>query len=458
MAVTRTTPADDREEIRGEKTNDVLTGTVDRDTILGLEGNDRLFGLDGGDILHGDEGDDWLDGGRRADRMVGGVGDDLYVIDHRRDRAVETANGGEDTVQSTVAWRLGRHFEKLVLTGQGAIAGTGNTLDNELYGNRGNNLLRGLAGDDRMWGGAGRDTLLGDSGDDRLFGDGGSDRLIGGLGRDRAFGGLGNDSLAGGWGRDTLSGDAGNDTLSGEVDHDELLGGAGDDLLLGGIGDDVMDGGWSVNGDRMVGDSGNDTYFLNSTRDVIVESSDGGVDAVVVLVDRYEESEYTLAPTLEDLELRGNRAFNGYGNSGPNVLRGNASSNILSGGADNDFLTGGNGSDRFLYVSDRPFNAADFGSDVITDFQSGIDKLVLSRQSFTGLVGTVGSGLGTNELAIVESNALAATSSAAIVFSRATQTIFYNPNRSEAGFGTGGAFTTTFNTLAIAPTDFEIVA
>ena len=71
-----------------------------------------------------------------------------------------------------------------MLTGDGAINGTGNGVDNALTGNGKANTLSGLGGDDALYGGAGEDTLLGGRGKDWLDGGYGHDTLTGGAGAD----------------------------------------------------------------------------------------------------------------------------------------------------------------------------------------------------------------------------------------------------------------------------------
>lgn len=50
--------------IKGNKRDNVLTGTSGSDTILGLEGDDAIIGLDGDDTIDGGSGNeivaDWL--------------------------------------------------------------------------------------------------------------------------------------------------------------------------------------------------------------------------------------------------------------------------------------------------------------------------------------------------------------------------------------------------------------
>ena len=74
-------------------------------------------------MLYGNGGDDTLDrrrrhdvlrGGAEADAMQGGAGDDIYHVDNGEDLAVEFANEGNDTVQTTVSFALGQHVENLI--------------------------------------------------------------------------------------------------------------------------------------------------------------------------------------------------------------------------------------------------------------------------------------------------------------------------------------------------------
>ena len=149
-----------------------LTGTA---AIAGT-GNaldNRLTGNSGANTLTGHGGADWLDGGAGSDTLRGGSGDDTYVVDVATDVVSENADEGLDLVRSSIAWTLGANLEHLSLTGTGAIAGSGNALDNRLTGNGSANTLNGGAGADRLDGGAGADTLVGGTGGDTyVFGRG----------------------------------------------------------------------------------------------------------------------------------------------------------------------------------------------------------------------------------------------------------------------------------------------
>lgn len=137
-------------ELAGGSGNDTLTGTAGNDVLLGLAGDDSLNGLGG---------DDYLDGGPGNDTMVGGSGDDTYVVDSTQDIVTELANGGIDTVQSSISYVLGGHLEDLVLMDTAAINGSGNALSNNIVGNPADNELDGGGGFDRIFGGDGDDTF-----------------------------------------------------------------------------------------------------------------------------------------------------------------------------------------------------------------------------------------------------------------------------------------------------------
>ncbi|HEY9830187.1 MAG TPA: hypothetical protein V6D26_06385, partial [Stenomitos sp.] len=58
----------------------------------------------------------------------------------------------------------------------------------------------------------------------------------------------------------------------------------------------------------------------------------------------------------------------------------------------------------------------------------------------------------------VSYDAQADTSTADIVYNSVNGNLFYNPNGSESGFGTGGLFATLTGAPTLLATDFTIVA
>ncbi|CAN5288945.1 hypothetical protein BH10PSE4_BH10PSE4_08790 [soil metagenome] len=168
------------ENLYGTPYDDHFTGAESANQLTGDVGDDTLSGAGGDDTLNGDAGDDLLDGGAGADMMVGGYGDDTYVVGEAGDTVVEDSDGGDDTVRSTIDYRLAVYLENLVLDGI-AKEGRGNELANVITGNAAANNLYGGAAADTLNGAAGADLLIGGLGADRLTGGGGRDVLQGTL-------------------------------------------------------------------------------------------------------------------------------------------------------------------------------------------------------------------------------------------------------------------------------------
>ncbi|MEH2247470.1 calcium-binding protein [Nostoc sp.] len=194
---------------------------VNFDNVIGTNANDLIVGDNQNNQLSGNKGDDTLDGGTGTDTLNGGAGNDTYIVDTAVDTITEAANSGTDIVRSSVTYTLGANLENLRLTGTSAINGTGNSLNNFLFGNTANNTLNGS---------------------------GGNDTLDGNFGNDILNGGDGNDSLQGGPGNDILNGGPGNDTLIGVFPGSPLPPGLGEtDNLIGGAGADTFVLGDAVN-------------------------------------------------------------------------------------------------------------------------------------------------------------------------------------------------------------------
>ncbi len=232
-------------------------------------GNDldnMLVGNDLSNALNGGNGNDSLDGGLGTDTLIGGAGNDIYVVDSTTDTITEAANGGTDTVQSSVTYTLGAssNLESLTLTGAAAINGTGNTLDNVLVGNAANNTLTGGAGNDTLNGGAGTDTLVGGDGNDIYIVDSSTDTIT-----ETSTGGTDTVQSSVSYTLGATS-NLENLTLTGAA----AINGTGNTL------NNVITGNSGSN--TLIGGAGNDTYVLNTGfgQDVIIDtdSTAGNID------------------------------------------------------------------------------------------------------------------------------------------------------------------------------------
>ena len=380
--------------IDGGDGHDALIGGAGDDALIGGAGDDTIKGGDGDDDINGDIGNDFLDGGAGADALAGGNGDDAYAVDDASDVVSEQAGEGTDRIYASVPHALAANIENLYLLGSGNINGTGNGLDNAIYGNVGANELDGGIGNDTLIGLAGTDTLIGGSGNDYLDGGAGVDAMTGGIGNDnyvvddagdtvteRADEGtdkvyasishtlganienlnlLGTGNIDGtGNGLDNaISGNAGDNELDGGIGNDTLIGLAGTDTLIGGSGNDYLDGGAGV--DAMTGGIGNDNYVVDDAGDTVTELADEGTDKV------YASISHTLGANVENLNLLGTGNIDGTGNGLDNAISGNAGDNELDGGIGNDTLIGLAGTDTLIGGSGNDYLDGGTGADTMT--------------------------------------------------------------------------------------------
>jgi Ca2+-binding RTX toxin-like protein len=317
------------DDIFGLDGNDGVFAGDGNDSVFGGRGNDRLFGQNGDDVLHGEDGHDILDGGAGIDIMIGGIGSDAYYVDDAGDQVVEHFNEGWDGVFSSISYQLPHNVETLTLElGAGAINGTGNDLDNWIWGNGSDNRLDGGKGVDWMIGRAGNDFYVVDDS------------------RDVAYE-IANE------GYDTVRSSV-HYTLPANVEQLWLASGAGtihgtgndlDNSIYGNESDNRLDGGKGA--DWMAGGSGNDKYIVDVPGDQVFEFANSGYDTVYSYAVRY-----WLPDNVETLSLEGTNPIGGTGNYLDNYIGGNSAANYIDGGAGADIMNGREGND--FYVVDDP--------------------------------------------------------------------------------------------------------
>jgi Ca2+-binding RTX toxin-like protein len=249
------------------------TGNGDDNGIVGNSNNNTLTGGDGNDIL---------DGGIGVDTMIGGIGNDYYIVDSMSDMVVEAANQGIDSVSSrSSATVLAEGVEHLYVSEvAGAASGTGNELENILWGNESGNTLAGLASDDTLAGHGGDDVLEGGEGGDALLGDTGVDTLSYAGSGAAVLINLGNGDAAGG----DATGDTyqGMENILGSAHADGLFGDGLVNVLTGGAGGDYLWGGFNADTFAFAAGFGQDTIGDWQSDDTIQFS--GGVFASFVAV------------------------------------------------------------------------------------------------------------------------------------------------------------------------------
>ncbi len=156
-----------------------------------------------------------------------------------------------------------------------------------------------------------------------------------------AFGGSAGDTLNGNWSNNELRGFNGNDTISGNDGNDFINGNRDQDVVYGNAGNDTVRGGKQE--DSVYGNDGDDFVAGDRENDLV------------------------------------------FGGNGNDILRGGKNNDSLDGGLgndtlygdkNNDTLTGGEGNDIFIF-------SLSSGTDIITDFTQGQDKLHILLDNFT---------------------------------------------------------------------------
>jgi Ca2+-binding RTX toxin-like protein len=406
-----------------------LSANVENLTLTGSNAIDgtgnalanRITGNSAGNALDGGAGSDTLDGGVGADAMTGGDGSDIYYVDNISDVVTETnatAAGGTDTVYSYLAnYSLGANVENGRIVAAGAANITGNGLNNLIYAGAGNNVIDGSTGTDtasyfyatsaitaslaiptvQATGGSGSDTLTaienlsGSAYADTLSGSVIANVLDGGIGADNMTGGDGSDiyyvrdvgdvvvetnAAAATGGTDIVYSYLANYTLGTNVENGRILatgpanliGNSLANVLYAGVGDNVLNGG-----------TGTDTVsYAYATLAVTVsldvstaQATAGSGSDTLTAIENLTGSNYADALT---------------GSAAINTLDGGVGNDTLTGGLGADRLTGGTGSDSFRFVTTGD------GSDTITDFASGTDKIYIVAANF-GLAAGAGADL-----------------------------------------------------------------
>jgi Ca2+-binding RTX toxin-like protein len=433
------------DSLSGSAGNDTLSGGEGNDWLNGGAGNDYLLGGAGVDVadfslttggitvnltsgIATGEGNDVL---KEIENVIGGTGNDILTGDSLANRLL--GGGGNDSLDGganndTLVGGLGldtadfsRSTQAIILNlASGTAQGQGNDVLSEIenaIGSSGNDSLTGDSIANRMEGGAGNDTLTGGAGNDSLFGGGNIDfvdfsrstvaiRLnlatgtAQGEGNDvlreieNVIGGSGNDSLTGDWLANRIEGGSGNDAVLGSAGNDSLLGSGGNDTLSGGEGNDWLSGG--AGNDSLLGGAGIDVADFSLTT--------GGITVNLTIGTSKGEGDDVLKEIENVIGGTGNDNFTG--DSLANRLLGGAGNDSLIGGAGNDTLTGcvegasggsgdldrltgGAGSDFFqlgtssgiFYNDNQTTSNGSAHYALITDFQSGVDKLILSGKA-----------------------------------------------------------------------------
>jgi Ca2+-binding RTX toxin-like protein len=327
-------------------------------------------------------------------------------------QTASSADGGSDTISG---------FEFYIL-------GSGNDI---FSGSDADEVIRGGAGDDNIQGELGRDLMSGGDGNDTLSGGtGAANEMAGGAGDDNYIVSAAGDSVieAAGEGADTVSTALASYVLKANVENltylgsgqfvgignaldNRITGGTERDTLSAGAGDDEIRGGTGA-ANQLIGGLGNDRYIITAAGDTVIEFASEGIDEVQTAM-----SFHILRPNVENLTFSATTNNVGRGNYLDNVMLGNGGNDILQGFGGADTYTGGSGRDIFLIDGSAV--------DTITDFESGIDDILLDATGFT-ITGTIKFVNGT----------AATTADSSFLYDSATGVVSYDPD----GTGAAAAF------------------
>jgi Ca2+-binding RTX toxin-like protein len=377
-----------------ETHTDIYDGTDNLAIAFGVL-IENATGGSGADRLTGNAAANVLDGGGGNDTMAGGNGSDTYRVAQAGDVVSETqagaSSGGTDLVCSWLAaYTLGANLENGRIMSAASANLSGNTLNNVLFAGAGNNVLNGGSGTDtadyrhaaaavtvslvpttgQATGGSGTDTLLG------------IERLTGSSLADKLTGNAGANTLNGAAGADTLTGGSGNDTYYVDNLGDRLVesSAGGTDTVYSSLATYTL--GANVEGGRIntsatagiTGNSLNNSIRAGAGNNILDGGS--GIDTV-----DYGTAAGAVAVSLASTATQatggsGSDRLSGFenivGSRHNDTLAGNGGANQITGAAGADRLTGGAGADRFVMNSLS-------GSDTITDFLSGSDKIIVSQ-------------------------------------------------------------------------------
>ncbi len=308
-------------------------------------------------VLHGNSQNNILTAGKGKIKLIGGLGDDTYVIDNIENTTIEEYNNeGIDTVKisstsSISSINLLTDFSSSFVENlDGSISSNSLTLT----GNGKNNLIVGGKGNDVLDGGAGLDTLIGGEGDDTYIisdkydevvelKDQGSDTIkISSTYREstktdpvtkdtKTIATIDLASYANFENIDCSSSTLDEITIIGNKEKNTLTAGKNKSIMVGGLGDD--------------------TYYIFSSEDTVIEEANGGKDTI----------KFANGSTVTSINLgnygnvenadcsNGSADLSIAGNDLNNILTGGSGDDIIRGGTGDDTLIGGGGQDQYLF-------------------------------------------------------------------------------------------------------------
>lgn len=374
--------------------------------FYGFDGSDTYTGGAAGDNFRTNDGNDWIFGGGGGDTVVAGDGSD-YIN-------TTTGPSGNDLL-------FGNKGFDFIVSGSGDDTIYGGTSSDHIQSGADNDLVYGNKHGDFINGGLGADTLYGGQGNDSIESEGFASSLIyGNLGDDSVSTSQGNDTVYGGQGADLIHGNStlgGGQLIYGNRDNDTIYGGLGSDTIDGGPGDDTI---YAVSdfysgtpkGNSLVfGGAGNDSIRIDGDSQSAAYGGDGndyltgytylGSGANLYGGAGNDTIEYNTSHGYgeggDDYISSHKLGIGGTGNDtidGAETMAGGPGNDVLIAGyGDTSDMSGGADGDNFVWMDEKRLTNETFldfssvgtwtyspGTDIVRDFQPGIDRLIFDIQ------------------------------------------------------------------------------
>ncbi|MFI3189690.1 hypothetical protein BCS42_01060 [Crenothrix sp. D3] len=335
-----------------------LTSTAGGNSLIGGAGNDTLISIVG------------------IDSLAGGAGDDSYTVSNAATIITEVTGQGWDVETAEIAdLTLASGVEVLILGGT-VNAGLGNSVNNFLLGNAVANNLDGKGGADVMAAYAGDDNYTVDNIGDVVVENAneGYDSVVSTVSYTLAANVEQLDFRTGPTG--ALAFEATGNTLDNFIGGNEF-----NNVLNGGTGIDIM-----------VGEDGNDAYFVDNIADVVREALVGNAGPNTSLNAGTADLVYSTAVSfdlntgdasiaggqgVENLVVWGTTGIAGIGNALNNIIYGQSLNNNLTGLDGADILVGGRGADTINLLENTAStdtvlivagDSTTTGFDIVNDF------------------------------------------------------------------------------------------
>ncbi len=319
--------------------------------------------------------------------VVGGEDSDIGLT--FADSSFTDVESGRISVNGSALYNGDLTVDGGSVTGSNAFDIVASAGDDNITTGTGDDVIDLGEGNDFVDSGAGDDTITNDGGNNTVIAGDGDDSITLGDGDNDINSGAGDDSITLGNGNNLVAAGEGDNSVAAGDGDNAITAGAGRDIIELGDGDNTVDAG-EGNNDLTAGD-GNNTVTTGAGIDILaLGDGDNTVDAGdgdnTVTVGTGSNSVTTGAGVDTVTVLAADVGVVPGGNlikvgAGDDVVTASGGDDVIFGGFGVDILSGGDGADSFHYAErDESYSIY---QDRITDFESGIDQIVIEENLLT---------------------------------------------------------------------------